>query len=262
MTAVEGVNYSLRDEIRDYWSRRAETFDLSPGHEIFSDEERVAWHRLIAKHLGEGGGRDALDLACGTGVVSHLMHDLGFKVSGLDWSEAMLAKARAKSRTRGSNIRFVMGDAERTMEPAASYDVIVTRHLVWTLVDPAAAFAEWFSLLKPGGRLLIVDGDFVSRTWFSKLRKLLERDGFMPATQMPAGGERGTHESILSRVYFSNGARAPQIAELLRQAGFGEPVIDYRLKAIHRAQGRNMEWIRYLERATQHRYAVCATKPA
>ena len=43
---------------------------------------------------------------------------------------------------------------------------IVNRHLVWTLVDPKAAFAEWLRVLKPGGTLLIIDGDFVnSNRW-------------------------------------------------------------------------------------------------
>jgi 2-polyprenyl-3-methyl-5-hydroxy-6-metoxy-1,4-benzoquinol methylase len=77
------------------------------------------------------------------------MHDLGFAVTGLDWSEAMLAKARAKATQRGSDIHFLIGDVERTLENRETYDVVVTRHLVWTLVDPQAAFAEWFSLLKP-----------------------------------------------------------------------------------------------------------------
>src|SRR3990170_3560752 len=145
---VDEANYSLRDEIRDYWSARAETFDDSVGHEIFSERERRAWHRLILKHLGPGNGRRALDLACGTGVVSHLMHDLSYAVTGLDWSEAMLARARAKAAQRESGIRFLLGDAERTLEEKESYDVLVTRHLVWTLVDPLAAFVEWFSVLK------------------------------------------------------------------------------------------------------------------
>ncbi|WP_394886197.1 class I SAM-dependent methyltransferase [Mesorhizobium sp. AaZ16] len=257
------VNYSLRDEIRDYWSARAETFDLSVGHEIFSECERRAWHRLILKHLGPGEGRRVLDLACGTGVVSHLMHDLGYSVTGIDWSEAMLSKARAKAAQRESDIRFLLGNAERTLEEKESYDVLVTRHLVWTLVDPLAAFAEWFSLLKPGGRLLIVDGDFVSETWVTPLRQLLER--IAGRTLGPAGGldqsmvER--HRSILSRLHFSRGATAQQVSALLSQAGFEQLVVDTRLGAIHRAQARHMNFLKALERSTQHRYVICATKP-
>lgn len=257
------ANFSLRDEIRDYWSARAETFDLSVGHEIFSERERRAWHRLIRKHLGAGNGRRALDLACGTGVVSHLMHDLGYAVTGLDWSEAMLSKAGAKATQRGSDIRFLLGDAERTLEDKECYDVLVTRHLVWTLVEPPAAFAEWFSLLKPGGRLLIVDGDFVSETWTARLRKLVER--LASGTAKPAAGldqamaER--HRSILSRLHFSRGAKADEICALLMEAGFEVPVVDIRLGAIHRAQARHLNFLKALERSTQYRYAISATKP-
>ena len=84
------ANWSLKDDIRDYWSSRAATFDTSPGHEIFGDAERQAWHRLIGEHLGDGADRMALDLASGTGVISRLLCESGFKVTGLDFSEPML----------------------------------------------------------------------------------------------------------------------------------------------------------------------------
>ena len=128
---------------------------------------------LFSKHLGEGQGRAALDLACGTAVISHLLDDLGFKVTGLDWAEPMLERARAKAKARGRQIRFLMGDAERTMEDDAAYDVITNRHLVWTLVDPLACFREWHRVLKPGGKLLIVDGDFVNTSTLTRLLKKL-----------------------------------------------------------------------------------------
>ena len=104
------TNFTIRDEIREYWSLRAETFDLQPGHEIFSDREKKAWYALFQKHLGSGADRRVLDLACGTGVISHLLFDLGFKVTGLDWSDAMLVKARTKSKKRNSNISFLVAD--------------------------------------------------------------------------------------------------------------------------------------------------------
>lgn len=254
-------NYSLRDEIREYWSARAATFDTQVGHEIFSEEERQAWRALFLRHLGPGNGRRALDLASGTGVISHLLHGLDFDVTGLDWSEAMLAQARAKAEKRGANIRFVMGDAERTLEKPDSYDVLVTRHLVWTLVDPRAAFREWHNLLKPGGRLLIVDGDFVSDTLAKRVIRLIER--LLPraasSAHMP-NAMRDAHERILARVYFSKGARAEDVAALLREAGFAHVAIDHDLKAIHRQQAKNLPWLKGFERATQHRYAVVARK--
>ncbi len=253
-------NYSLRDEIRDYWSARAPTFDKQVGHEIFSEAERQGWRELLLRHLGHGAERRALDLASGTGVISHLLDEIGFQVTGLDWSEAMLARARAKAESRGARIHFVMGDAERTLEKPESYDVIVTRHLVWTLIDPQAAFREWHSLLKPGGKLLIVDGDFVSDTLVRRLIRAFERlRGRTPSAHTPEA-MRETHERILRQVHFSKGARASEVSDLLCEAGFSEVTVDHDLKRIHREQARHMPLLKGLERATQHRYAIAATK--
>ncbi len=265
---TQSGNFNLRDEIREYWSMRAVTFDDQPGHEIFSDQERLAWHDLFRRHLGDGvlgdgTVRRALDLASGTGVISHLLHDLGFDVTGLDWSEAMLAKARDKSKLRQSNIRFLLGDAENTFEDDDSYDVIVTRHLVWTLIDPAMAFAEWLRVLKPGGKLLIVDGDFVSPTWMSTLNKtmanLLHAIGLKRVIDETP--QIKTHRDILARVHFSQGARADAVCEMLKSAGFDPVTTDFNMRQIHRAQSKHLGLAKGLERGAQHRYAICAIKP-
>ncbi|MDX0501127.1 methyltransferase domain-containing protein [Sinorhizobium medicae] len=261
------ANYDLRDEIKAYWSERAATFDLSPGHEIFSEEERAAWHRLILRHLGEGAGRAALDLASGTGVVSHLLDDLGFRVTGIDWAEPMLDRARQKAKTRGRNISFRMGDAENTMEPDDHYHVVVNRHLVWTLVDPSAAFREWLRVLKPGGSLLIVDGDFVNATrlerFFSSLNAWGQRVGLLrPDAPSQPREMLETHRSILARVHFSQGARAEAVVDLLHTSGFTDIRVDTDLGEIHRMQAKNWNLFKGLARRSQHRFAIHASKPA
>lgn len=261
-----GNNFGLRDEIKAYWSARAATFDLSPGHEIFSEEERLAWLALVEKHLGKGEGRSALDLASGTGVISHLMDDLGFRVTGLDWAEPMLERARAKAKSRKRTIAFRMGDAENTMEPDAAHDVIINRHLVWTLVDPKAAFAEWLRVLKPGGSLLIVDGDFVTvgvaEKLLTNLANWLQKRGLLKADPLRAPADMmQVHYSILSRVYFSNGARAEAVAALLRETGFENVVVDTDLHAIHKTQAKNWNVLKAAARGIQHRYAISARKP-
>lgn len=261
-----GNNFSLRDEIKAYWSQRAATFDLSPGHEIFSEEERAAWHRLVEKHLGRGEGRSALDLASGTGVISHLMDDLGYRVTGLDWAEPMLERAKAKAASRNRTITFRMGDAENTMEPENAHDVIINRHLVWTLVDPQAAFKEWLRVLKPGGKVLIVDGDFVNVSTTEKLLKTLanwlQKYGVLKADPLHAKAEMmGIHNSILSRVYFSQGARAEAVEALLRDAGFENIVIDTDLREVHKTQAKNWNVLKAAARGIQHRFAISANKP-
>jgi ubiquinone/menaquinone biosynthesis C-methylase UbiE len=257
---MQGQNWTIKDEIRDYWSARAETFDLSPGHEIFGDDERTAWHTLIEKHLGPGTGRRALDLASGTGVISRLLCERGYSVTGLDFSEPMLERAKAK--TRGLDASYVMGDAENTFFPDEAYDVMMTRHLVWTLPNPAAAFADWFRVLKPGGKILIVDADMTARTLRSRLLRraaaLLKQFGPPAATH---GVDRERHNRIVGQVHFSGGARAEDIASLLRDAGFRDIVIDRDFAPIRRAQGRHMPLHQRIGRASQDRYAIQASKP-
>jgi len=175
----------------------------------------------------------------------------------LDWAEPMLERARAKAAAAGVAVTFLQADAEHTMLPAGSQDVIVTRHLVWTLVDPAAAFAEWFRVLAPGGQLLVVDGDFVSRGWVgSLLSRLL---GTSRTTAADAMAHR--HAEILSRVHFSAGARAEKVAELLYAAGFTKVRIDTAFGAIHRAQAAEVGWKRALLRRSEHRYAISPCRP-
>ncbi len=261
-----GSNFGLKDEIKAYWSARAATFDLSPGHEIFSEDERAAWHRLVLKHLGPGEGRLALDLASGTGVVSHLMDDLGFRVTGLDWAEPMLERAKAKRRAETDRLPFVWAMRKTPWSRTRSYDVVINRHLVWTLVDPKAAFREWMRVLKPGGQVLIVDGDFVNVSRMEKVLKdlanWLQRRGLLKAeaVHMPPD-MAGTHNSILSRVYFSNGARAEAVAALLRDAGFEDVTIDTDLRDVHKSQAKNWNVLKAAARGIQHRYAICARKP-
>lgn len=255
-------NYSIRDEIREFWSERAATFDQSVGHEVFSEDERRGWHRLIRKHLGDGHGRPLLDMACGTAVISHLMHDMGFKVTGLDWSEAMLAQARAKAQARGTDIAFIMRDAERTGEPDGKYAAITNRHLVWTLVDVPAAFAEWHRLLQPGGRLLIVDGNMGKPNWVAQLHRQVDSLlGRQPAKGHMDPAMQARHKRIREQVYFRDAMPAEAVVALLEAAGFVEVEVDRAMWDIHWAQARKSSFWRGAERLASDRFAICARKP-
>lgn len=259
---MAGQNWNLKDDIREYWSSRAATFDLSPGHEIFGDDERGAWHEIIARHLGDGSGLKALDIASGTGVISRLLCEKGFSVTGLDFAEPMLERARRKAKERGLDARYLMGDAEDTRLPDNEFDVIMTRHLVWTLPDPAAAFADWFRVLKPGGRVLIVDADTTARGLKSRLLQKLA--AFLKKYGKPTphhGVNPEVHNRIVSQVHFSGGAHAEDIAALLTAAGFSKVTIDRDHGKIRRAQARHMPLHQCLSRAAQDRYAISAAKP-
>ena len=253
-------NASLRDEIREYWSDRAPTFDAQVGHGIASPDERAAWHSVLRRHLGEDPGGKALDRACGTGEMSGLLDDLGYAVTGLDWSEQMLTIAQRKADEADRRITFRQADAEITMEPDATYDVLLTRHLVWTLVDPVAAFTEWHRVLQPGGRVVIIDGDFVTRSLAARMLAwaAARLGASQPPQTDPAMAAR--HRNILDRVYFRNGARAESVANMLRQAGFTNVKVDRRLGPINRAISRHAGLFVGLSREAQHRYVISAER--
>ena len=82
-----------------------------------------------------------LELACGTGEVTGALRWLSHRVAGLDFSETMLARAKAK-HAGDAGSRFLLADAEHTHEPGSHYDAVVCRHLVWTLTDPKAALGD------------------------------------------------------------------------------------------------------------------------
>jgi ubiquinone/menaquinone biosynthesis C-methylase UbiE len=253
-------NFTLRDQIREYWSMRAAAFDEQPGHGIRDGAEKQAWMNLLRREIGDPKHRKTLDLASGTGEISHLLHDYGLQVTGLDWSDAMLEIARQKAKDRGSDIKFLTGDAENTREPEGSYDLIVNRHLVWTLVDPAAAFKHWYGLLKPGGILLIIDGDFNNKNLLQRGLKWLSTK--FSKAQNPHGSPEmsALHQSIQDQLYFRKGARRGAIDDLLKETGFSEINVSTDLRQIKIAQAGHMDFFKGLERRASDRYVIRAAK--
>jgi ubiquinone/menaquinone biosynthesis C-methylase UbiE len=148
----------VKQQVAVHWNRRAAHFDEDFGHSIGSPEERAAWDRVLARCLPQGGARDALDIGCGTGFLSLELWARGHRVTGVDFAPAMLERARAKAAERGADIGFAEADAEALPFPSESFDLAVSRHLLWTLPHPEAAIDEWVRILRPGGRLVVVDG--------------------------------------------------------------------------------------------------------
>ena len=149
---------SARDPI-EIWDTQAESFDDAPDHGLRDPAVRAAWRSLLLDVLPSRPARVA-DLGCGTGSLSLLLATEGYAVDGVDFSRKMVFRARAKAaeHPRAAEVGFVVGDASEPPLGAGSYDVVLTRHVLWALPDPAAALARWRDLLAPGGRLVLVEG--------------------------------------------------------------------------------------------------------
>ena len=117
----------------------------------------AAWADLILPLLPPAPA-SVLDVGCGTGSLSVLLAQAGHDVHGVDFSERMIAVGRAKAEKAGVAARFEVGDAQAPPAEPASYDVVLGRHILWALPDPAAALRCWVALLKDPGALVLVEG--------------------------------------------------------------------------------------------------------
>jgi ubiquinone/menaquinone biosynthesis C-methylase UbiE len=158
--ASAGQTDPVKQQVAAHWGRRAAHFDEDFGHSIRTEAERAAWDKIFDLILPRGSAIDALDAGCGTGFLSLELAARGHRVTGVDFAPAMLAEARRKAAERGAAIRFEEGDAEQLPFAARSFDLVVSRHVLWTLPHPEAAIDEWIRVLRPGGRLAVVDGQF------------------------------------------------------------------------------------------------------
>jgi ubiquinone/menaquinone biosynthesis C-methylase UbiE len=78
-------------------------------------------------------------------------------VSGVDVAPRMVAAARAKAASAGVTAEFVVGDAAAPPWAPGSFDVVLTRHVLWAMPDPDEALRHWIGLLRPGGLLLLIE---------------------------------------------------------------------------------------------------------
>jgi ubiquinone/menaquinone biosynthesis C-methylase UbiE len=205
----------VKQQVAAHWNRRASYFDEDFGHSIRTAGERAAWDRILDLVLTGRGPLDALDAGCGTGFLSFELAARSHRVTGVDFAPAMIAEARRKATAGGFSVRFEEADAEQLPFASGSFDLAISRHLLWTLPHPEAAIDEWIRILRPGGRLVVVDGQFDTG-----------------ALTAPAGSARGSAEyaAIGERLPFLGGRPREEIEALLKAHGLvdvgSDPLLD------------------------------------
>ena len=229
---------AVKQQVAAHWDRRAAHFDDDFGHSIRTPAERAAWDRILALVV-PGAALDALDVGCGTGFLALELAGRGHRVTGVDFAPAMIAESRRKATAAGAAIQFEEGDAEALPFPARHFDFVISRHLLWTLPHPEAAIDEWIRVLRPGGRLVVVDS---------------KADA--PAALPPAENARTSSEyaAVGDRLPFLGGRTREEIEALLRAHGLRRVGSDPVLDLVAAQEQRMVDEGR--ERRARHRYVV------
>jgi ubiquinone/menaquinone biosynthesis C-methylase UbiE len=138
------------------------------------DSVAASYDRQIAffERVQFGGGREwicsrasgsVLEVAIGTGR-NLPCYPAGTRITGIDLSPAMLAIARRRAAELGIDAELREGDAEALAFPDGGFDTVVCALSLCSIPDPATAIAEMARVLRPGGKLLLLD-HIGSRWW-------------------------------------------------------------------------------------------------
>ncbi len=155
--------------------RRAERVNdlfaaIAPRYDLINDLQSLGLHRWWKRRLLQLAavqpGEAALDVCCGTGDVAFALAAAGARATGMDFSAEMLLvaegrKAKGKrQKAKGavsSDPVFLQGDALHTPFPDAHFDLVTISYGLRNLASVEAGLVELWRVLKPGGRLLVLD---------------------------------------------------------------------------------------------------------
>jgi len=138
------------ERVRRLWDRAAPRFDKSMG---FFERALFQGGREWVCSQAEG---DVLEIAVGTGR-NFPYYPAGIALTGIEISEEMLDLARARATALGREFDLRPGDAQSLDFPDASFDTVVCTFSLCSIPDDARAVAEARRVLRPGGRLLLIE---------------------------------------------------------------------------------------------------------
>ena len=210
------------DVVRATFEGIAPRYDLA--NHLLSGGLDLLWRRRLIREAKADQPRDVLDLATGSGDVALALRkalSVEAQITGLDFCPPMLAEAERKRIAAGhspDSLRFLQGDCLSMDFPDDSFDLVTIAFGLRNLCDRAIGLSEMQRVLRPGGRLLILEFSqpffFLRPFYYLYLRLIL------PLFARWVTGDRKAYEYLGSSI--SGFPDRFGLAEELRQANFGK----------------------------------------
>lgn len=179
---------TIESENKNYWTGRASGYSEVNQLEL-ATEQRKKWRKClrgeIAKQFPDRAPQElrVLEVGTGPGFFAILLCELGYDVTAIDLTPAMLAEAKKNAGTLAHRIQWIEMNAEALNFSDENFDVVVSRNLTWNLPHPDAAYAEWARVLKPGGLLLNFDANWYAYLFDEEAQAAYDRDRANSAEQ-------------------------------------------------------------------------------
>ena len=144
-------------KVQKMFAAIAQSYDLNNRVHSFGLDQR--WRKKVVRLAGDLSGKSVLDVACGTGDLAEAFASAGpSHVEGIDFTPQMLDVARQRPSKPGScSITWRVGDAMDLDVPSESVDVVSIAFGLRNVMIPEKALAEFRRVLKPDGKLLILE---------------------------------------------------------------------------------------------------------
>lgn len=208
-----------------HWNRDVETLDLV---------DSLAWQDVLRRNLGGGRRRlKVLDVATGTGLFALISAELTHQTTAADLSTAMLQQATSNADRRGHRIGLVQADVTALDFADATFDAIIGRFALSCMDQPVTALREWNRVLKPQGRLLLVEDDADA----NRINRVQSQLIHLHFGAVPAYGK------LYQELAVQNGDDTPpvELTNLIKRAGFDLLVASQ----LHGQLQQQLEWMRF-----------------
>jgi len=216
-------NAQKHDKVRAMFSAIARSYDLNNRvHSLWQDE---MWRRRAVKLARVQPGERVLDVACGTGDLTQAFakRSRASEVIGVDFTPAMLDIAAEKQTKLHEGVRtrieYQQGDAQNLAFDDDSFDVLSIAFGIRNVQDPQKALAEFARVLRPGGRVVVLEFGVPSLApmrWFNNFYC----GTIMPRTATWISGDRSGAYKYLPKSVATFYTRE-EMESKLTQAGFG-----------------------------------------